>query len=848
MLTVFHAARKLGSSRVACRADTALETGASSPICSCRCLTRLAAGALISISFSLAPLWAQSSGSIEGTVSLEQTGSPMHGVSVELLELARTTITEDDGTYEFDRVPPGNYHVVAHFESLFSESAYDVTVESGAAVTADFMLSITHQGHQITVTASDAHEDVFEAFSSVDSYSGHDLAMLQDVSVGEALGQAVGTGVAKRSFGPGAARPIIRGFDGDRVLVMEDGIRSGTLASQSGDHGEVLNVGQLERLEIVKGPATLLYSGSAVGGTLNAISRHHEDHQHRHDGLRGFVSGSGGSTNAFRAASGGFEYGIKNWMMWGSAGSTRSGDFNTPQGPVPNSGAGFRNGSGGLGWFGDKTYLSVSLRVDEGDYGVPFAEEFHAHGHEEEHDHEEMEMHKEGDEGEDDDEHEDEHEEELDRVTLESTRHTYRLNWGLKNLGTAIESVGVKLGLAQWKHDEIEHFEDGDQVIGTRFRNDQFVYRAVVEQGRKGVWGGRFGIWGIDRGYEAAGEEALSPPVDQNGFALFMLEEFDFERVKFQFGARLERQRYTPAYAERSHEEHDDHDDEGMEGEDHKEEEGEDHEDEHHEDEHHEEIPDAVQRVFTGFSAAVGMHADLWRGGAFVANFTRSYRPPALEELYNYGPHAGNLAFEIGDPSLLAESGTGADFSLRHRQGRVRGEANFFIYDFSDFIFPFAPGEVEDSLQVIEFTQLDARYTGAEAVMSIDLAEPLALNLGLDVVDARSTATDTPLPRIPPLRAKVGLDLSLGGIEVRPELILAGAQNDTFTGETPTDGYAVMNLKASYTLARTHAAHQFSVNVFNVGDRLYRNHSSFIKDLAPEIGRGVRFSYTLRFY
>ena len=144
-------------------------------------------------------------------------------------------------------------------------------------------------------------------------------------SLGEALDHRVGTGIAKRSFGPGSSRPIIRGFDGDRVLVMEDGIRTGTLSSQSGDHGEVLNTGQLDRLEIVKGPATLLYGSNAMGGTVNAVSRHHAFHQHPHQGLRGFVSGSAGSANSFGGGNAGFEYGVGKWMIWGSGGGSRSG-------------------------------------------------------------------------------------------------------------------------------------------------------------------------------------------------------------------------------------------------------------------------------------------------------------------------------------------------------------------------------------------------------------------------------------------------------------------------------------------------------------------------------------------
>jgi iron complex outermembrane receptor protein len=679
------------------------------------------------------------------------------------------------------------------------------------------------------VTAGAKEETAFESFSNVTSYDAYDLTFSRDVSLGEALDQKVGTGIAKRSFGPGSSRPIIRGFDGDRVLVMEDGIRTGTLSSQSGDHGEIVNPAQLERLEIVKGPATLLYSGNAIGGTVNAISRHHELHRHPHDGFRGYVSGSAGTTNALAGGSAGFELGVGNWMLWGSGAGVRSGDYTAPeQGEIFNSRSRSANGGGGFGWFGRKAFVSFDVKVDEGRYGIPFANEFHAHGHEEE-----GEEHEEEHEEEEDEEHE--HEGEIERVSIDVRRQSYRLNWGLQNLGSVIDSFEMKLSYVDWEHDEVEFFEDGDSGIGTFFQNDQFVYRGVFEQGRSGPLSGRFGFWGIDRDYSAEGEEALSPPIDQNGFAFFALEEIDVERVKFQFGGRIETQRYNPAFAERGHgheheEEEEEHEEEG---------------EEHHEEE---EVPDAVKRTFTGGSAAAGLHADLWRGGAFVANYAHSYRAPSLEELYNFGPHVGNLAFEIGHPNLDAERGNGVDLSLRHAEGRVQGGVNLFYYDFSNFVFPFATGEEEDGLRVIEYTQRDARFTGAEANLDLGLHRDLWLNLGADFVDAQDTELNTPLPRIPPLRGRIGFDYNRAGFRFAPELILASQQHQTFTGETRTPGYAVVNLKASYTIARQHLAHQFSVNVFNVGDRLYRNHSSFIKDLAPEIGRGVRFTYMVRFF
>ena len=770
------------------------------------------------------PLWepvcleAQELGQIEGSVFMEEINSPLHGAHVLVIELGRSTLSGTDGSYEFNNVTPGRYQVIAHLDSVFTDETQAVDVVAGETATANFTLGLSAQRFEITVTGGGKEEVPFESFNNVDSLHAYDLGGSHNVSIGEMLDQQVGTGISKRSFGPGSSRPIVRGFDGDRVLIMEDGIRTGTLSSQSGDHGEVVNPAQLERLEIVKGPATLLYSGNAIGGTVNAISRHHEVHRHPHEGLRGYISGSAGTANALAGGSTGFEYGSGNWMIWGSTASIRTGDYTaSKQGKIFNSKANLFNGGGGFGWFGNKTFFSFDVKVDDGSNGVPFAQELHGHHGEEE----------EGEEHGEEEGHDDE-EEEIERVSLNSRRQSYRFNWGLNNLDSTIEHFVLKLSYVDWEHDEVEFFEDGEQEIGTAFNNNQFLYRGVFEQARQGPLSGRFGFWGIDREYDATGEEALSPPVDQNGFALFALEELEFERVKFQFGGRVEMQRYNPAFAER-----------GNAG--HEEEHGEEHGEE-------EEVSDAVKRTFTGSSAAAGLHASLWPGGAFVANYTRNHRAPALEELYNFGPHTGNLAFEIGNPNLDAERSTGFDLSLRHNEGPVHGDINFFYYDFSNFIFPFATGEEEGELQVIEFTQREARFTGAEANANFVLHRDLWLILGIDFVDAQETDTNTPLPRIPPLRGRIGLDYKSAGFQFTPELILASQQHQTFTGETRTPGYAVVNLKASYIYAQQHLAHQFSVNVFNAGNRLYRNHSSFIKDLAPEIGRGVRFTYMMRFF
>lgn len=742
---------------------------------------------------------------LEGRVAYTD-GTPVHNAGVLIVQLRREASTDSEGRYRFDNLPPGAYDVVAHSTS-FTSQARLVEVPEGETRELDFVLVLTPIRESITVTASGYHETTFEAVQSVTSLDSFQLGEKMASSIGEVLeGEA---GIAKRSFGPGSSRPVVRGFDGDRVLVMKDGLRSGGLASQSADHGEPIDPAGLERLEVVKGPATLLYGSNAIGGVVNAVSRHHEMHKHRHEGLRGQLSSVLGSNNGHAGASFFVEYGVRELMVWAGGGGQRTGDYETPIGEIDNSKTRLSNANVGLGWFADRGFLSFGYQLSDGRYGVPFAGQIHAH--------------------QEDDEHEEDEEGDLQAIDLDHQLHTLRFDGGLDDLGPLFESFRLTLGWADWTHKELEIFPGGLEIPGTIFENRQLVYRGTLEQRPFGRLGGSIGFWGLSRDYSAEGVEALSPPVDQNSFALYALEELRFDRVRLQIGGRLEHNRYRPKAAViRDH-----HQGPG---------------DEHGEDEENGEAVLLPERRFTGFSSGAGVRIGLWRDGAFVANYTHSYRAPALEELYNFGPHVGNLAFEIGNPDLTGERSNGIEFSLRHASERLRAEANLFYYDIDDFVFLAPTGEVEDNLIEAEFLQTDSRFRGGEVGVQFALREGLWLTTGFDSVDARLTEPDRPLPRIPPFRARLGLDLRYRGMSVRPELVAAARQDDVFETETETAGYVLVNLGASYTVPRQHFAHHFAFEVFNLGDRLYRNHLSFIKDLAPEIGRGVRLSYVVKFF
>ena len=126
---------------------------------------------------------------------------------------------------------------------------------------------------------------------------------------------------------------FVEEFDGDRVLVLQDGNRVGGLGFESGDHAEPVDVLTAERIEVVKGPATLLYGSNAIGGVVNTITGHDSPH----NGFNGYLTGLGSTNSNQAGGSGGIEYGGARWLTWANAGGQRSGDYDTPIGRVENS-------------------------------------------------------------------------------------------------------------------------------------------------------------------------------------------------------------------------------------------------------------------------------------------------------------------------------------------------------------------------------------------------------------------------------------------------------------------------------------------------------------------------------
>src|SRR5688500_3958347 len=709
----------------------------------------------------------QSSGTatLRGTVTLVAGGKPVHNVMITVLQLKRTVTTDDNGQYEFTDLPRGKYDVVAQLDRV-PDVVRSADLTSGAA-TLDFQIELSSLREEVTITATGNEQSVSTSIQSVEVLGSIDLAKKSPVSLGEALDGELG--VAKRSFGPGTARPVIRGFDGDRVLVLQDGNRVGGLGFESGDHAEPIDVLTVERVEIVKGPATLLYGSNAIGGVVNTISGHDTAHK----GINGYLTGIGSTNSDQAGGSGGIEFGTNRWLVWGNGGGQRSGDYSTPSGKVRNSFSKAGSFSTGFGYFPEKGFFSFDYTLDKRRYGIPY----------------------------------DSSEPDPEIVFLTPRRHGLEFRGGFRENKSFLQAGTFSIQYNDYKHAEVDA---STGLTNTAFKNNTFLYQGLFDQKKIGKLSGKFGFWGQHRDFSSTGAEALAPPTKQNSFAIFALQNLDFERASIQFGGRLERNHYTPAETTTR----------GL-------------------------LP---ERSFTGFSGAIGLRVPAWTGGSLVANYSHSYRAPSLEELYNNGPHPGNLAFEIGDPNLRRELGNGLDFGVSQSSEGLRFEANGFYYRIDDFIFLGPTGAIVDDLFEAEYLQDQTRYAGLEAKMDVALHSNIWLNLGTDYVNAELTETNTPLPRIPPLRARAGLEVRYKGLLLNPEVVVAQDQNRLFPNETRTAGYGVFGVSGSYLIAGQHAAHIISFNAFNLGNKLYRNHLSFIKEFAPEMGRGLRVTYTLRWF
>ena len=681
----------------------------------------------------------------------------------------------------------------------------------------------------ITVRTGLFRQSADELVHPVDIVTGDELESRRRGTLGEVLEHR--PGIANGSFGPGAGRPIIRGQGGPRVQVLDNGISTMDASSISPDHAVAVDPLNADRVEIIKGPATLIYGGAASAGVVNVIDDRLPDTVTPGFRLKGDGSygDNGHETNtAFRA-----RYGVGPLQFGGNYARRDANDFEIPGDatrvaadggePAPDA-AGHRNVlensalssesyGGGLTWVGRRGSLGGVISRFETDYGIPGS----AHAHDPEAEAEPATEAEHGDEG--------------VRIQLEQTR--VDLRGMLHDPLPGFERLETRIGLNDYRHQEVEP----DGGIGTTFDVQEHEGRVELAHLPVAGWAGVVGLQVRDRAFEAVGDEAFVPPVDTRGVGLFWVEGRDVGAHRLELGARVDRIRHQPQ-------------DGGN-----------------------------PNRDFTPVSLSAGVNLLLAEHLHLRLNAQRAQRAPAAEALYAFGPHLATRAFERGNQNLDPETANNLDVSLALDQGRWTWEAGVFYNRINDYIFlreadlglnadgSGAPtsdrvaDRVNDAgifdpdgeLLLLDMAQRNAEFYGAELSSRFRVIEQGPLRLSLrgfaDTVRGKLKGDGSQnLPRITPSRFGMTADAHYQRLSGSLGYTRVFAQDRLAPLETHTPGHDLLSADLHY---RLHVGPAGSATVYlqgrNLLDETQRLATSFLKDVAPQPGRslfvGLRFDF-----
>jgi iron complex outermembrane recepter protein len=611
-------------------------------------------------------------------------------------------------------------------------------------------------------------------------------------------------GVSSTSFGPNASRPILRGFQGERVRVLKDGIGSVDVSNTSVDHPVVVNPLTAERIEVLRGPSALLYGSSAIGGVVNVldsrIPRRVPEHP-IHADLTGNYASAAQERSVFgqvdTAIGGKFvvhfdgSYAKTSDLDTGNfilsaplrAAAAASADpgiaaLATLRGKLPNSSARTWEAAGGAALILDGGTLGASFSHYDSLYGVPIRFSLDPAV-------------------------------EAETVRLKVRQDRADLRAELNIGGGFLDTIRFRTAFADYEHQEI----DDTGAVGTTFLNKSNESRIEFAQTKRGHWRGAFGAQLAIRDFNVIGAEAFVPKNTTQQFGVFTLQEIDAGPFKAEAGARYERTKLNavanatignPDYA----------------------------------------------RNFSAVSGSIGASYEIAPEIRFGLTASHTERAPAAEELFANGPHAGTQAFEIGNPDFVVEKSNGLEASLRgSRRGLSFSVAAYYNW-FSNYIYEAQTGAVVDNLPVFQNRQADARYYGIEAEVSAKVAQIGSFGINIDGVGDYTNATITgigPAPRIPPLRLLGGIEGKSGSLDLRAEVEWTSKQDRVAAFETATPGFTLVNASATIRPLGADSKATLTLSANNLFNVEARRSASFLKDYAPLSGRDVRVTGRVSF-
>lgn len=635
----------------------------------------------------------------------------------------------------------------------------------------------------VSVTGNPLGVSSDELVTPVTTLNGRELSLKRESTLGDTLD---GTpGVSATHFGPNASRPVIRGLDAERVRIMQNGTGVLDASSLSFDHAVTVDPIIVEQVDVVRGPAALLYGGSAVGGVVNATDNRIPTEQL--NGITGRAEARVGGPDNQNNIAGVVDAGNGLLAIHADLYSRKTSDLDIPgyavskrksevdgtprtnKGTLVNSSSDGDGGALGASLTFDHGYLGASYSGFNSNYGTVAEPDV--------------------------------------RIDMQSQRLDIASEFhDLDKLGfgSLINRAKLRLSYTDYEHQELE-----SGVVGTTFKNHGI--EGLFELGHTPIQTGIGNVSGVaglqfqNTTFEALGDEAFVPSSNTQSQALYIYEELPLKNVpklKLSFGARTEHTTVDSS----------DNPNFGA---------GQDH-------------------GFNPTSYAFGGIYTLTQNWSLASNLSHNERAPSYFELYANGPHVATGQFEMGNSNFDVERSNGIDAQLRWKGGRNSFSVGAYYTRFSSFIGLLDTGNTDpgSGLPIAQFSAFAADFKGLEAEGKFNVADNLDLTLRGDYVRATNSNNGDPLPRIAPLRLGAGLHYQKASFGARVDVLHAFNQNRTAPNELATDGYTDVSALVTYKLPT-----KLNIELFAKANNLLnediREHASFLKDLAPQGSRAV---------
>jgi iron complex outermembrane receptor protein len=726
--------------------------------------------------------------SLEGFVYDENNGEPLIGVNIYLQELKSGTTTDERGYFIFNNISQGSYTLrfsyIGH-KSLTEK--VDVPTEPLKIYLEDGAIDL----NEVVVTGNPFNTDPKELMQSSLSVANLDLQIKRSSNIGETLNFL--PGISMRSNGKATARPVIRGFSNNRILILENGLRMGDLSNTSSDHAVSSDGAIPERIEIIRGPSSLMYGSNALGGVINIITEEIPDYIP--DGFEGNIfAGNSFNNNEFNTSVD-MHFGTNSFAAHGNMTKRNAGDYTDGAGEkVNNTYIDFTGYQIGFAFIPDFGQTGLSYKNYDFNYGIPL----HEHHHEEETENVK---------------------EEHESIGIKMRKEELKINL-ISDLKGIFENISFKGGYQNYNHKEVNRITN---EVGTAFGLKSYVMdvsakHAPLFKNSDGV----LGLWYQNQKYTVEGEEAFTPNADYNSMAFFVIEQFRISNTLLQTGLRYEYNSIEIPESELS----------GR-------------------------LISLTERTFNTLSGSAGIVLNITTDLSFYSNFATAFRAPTIEELASYAIHEATGTFDIGNLDLSAEKNIGLDLGLRYHSQQINSELNVYYNIIDDYIFKKPAGEFYNpaemtfvntpGIPVYEYTQAKAIIYGYEFKTQFEFSGHFSLTLMSDYTVGKNSDTNENLPLMPPLRFALEPRYSTDDFWIGSQFRLAADQKRVSPFETTTPGYGLINLYAGAKLITGRYIHILSFNIDNLFDRAYREHLSAVKDYILMPGREIKLNYRFLF-